>query len=69
MLVQITAPHFCAGAVIDKYDFVVLAAPIIGYMMRDSWSEQKLRGYCKRKGWRVVNVHNANSPSSPTTDR
>lgn len=53
-LLQITARHFCAGVVIGKYDVAVLAAPIIGYMHRGGWSETKIRGYCKRKGWIVV---------------
>ena len=43
---RITAPHFVAGVSVG-----VLAAPIIGYMR--GWSEEKIREYCKRKGWQV----------------
>lgn len=49
-LVQITAPHFCAGIVIDS-DRVQKAAPILKYMMY--WSSLTVKQYCYRKGWKM----------------
>jgi len=50
ILAQITAPHFCAGIVL-RDDHVVETAPIVSYMRR--WSRDRVREYCRRKGWRV----------------
>ena len=61
MLAQIDAPHFCAGIVL-RDEHVVEAAPIVGYMKR--WSRDRVREYCRRKGWRVrVQCHMA--PEGP----
>jgi len=46
MLLQITAPHFCAGIEVGKR-----AAPILHYMVR--WPVSRIRDYCASKGWRV----------------
>ena len=47
-LLQITAPHFCAGLIFDDWS-VIEAAPIIGYMK--SWNIPKVLNYVHRKGW------------------
>jgi len=50
-LLQITAPHFCAGIIIDNY-ICVKAAPIL------KWAINKntpfLFEYFKWKGWKVA---------------
>lgn len=51
MLIQITAPHFCAGLLIEAGK-VVLAAPILRWMMGKP--EDYVRFYCRRKGWAVT---------------
>ena len=48
-LLQITAPHFCAGVVVG-----VEAAPIVRYMTR--WNVAQIRSYCARKRWQVVEI-------------
>lgn len=50
MLVQITAPHFCAGLVVER-DKVVEAAPILGWTMGQPYSY--IKRICVRRGWRV----------------
>jgi hypothetical protein len=50
ILAQITGPHFSAGIVLWN-DKVVEAAPIVHYMKR--WSRDRVRTYCKDKGWQV----------------
>ena len=45
-LLHITAPHFCAGVVVGER-----AAPILRYMK--DWSEEKIREYCRKKGWKI----------------
>lgn len=52
LLVQITAPHFCAGLVLDD-DVVTTAAPIIHYMAEQRWTRDRVRAYCRSKGWSV----------------
>lgn len=47
-LIQITAPHFCAGLV-AKDGRVIRAAPIIKYMR--GWTGQQVADYCREKGW------------------
>jgi hypothetical protein len=56
VLVQITAPHFCAGFIIEPRGdwYVTEAAPIIRYMV--GWSTTRVSDYCRRKGWLVVRV-------------
>ena len=50
MLFQVTAPHFCAGLVVDG-DRVVRAAPILRWTVGKN--RAYLREYFTRKGWRV----------------
>lgn len=45
-LLRVTAPYFCAGVVPGE-----VAAPIIRYML--PWTEQAIRDYARKKGWRV----------------
>lgn len=62
-LIQITAPHFCAGLVaqdgvvimeISADGLLLSPAPILRYMA--GWTVAQVREYAKRKGWRVVEV-------------
>lgn len=50
MLAAVDAPHFYCGIVL-KNDVVILAAPIVKYMR--GWSRDKVRTYCKQKGWKI----------------
>ena len=50
MLAVIDAPYFYAGVVL-RDDRVVEAANIIKYMR--GWSRDRVRSYCKAKGWAV----------------
>jgi hypothetical protein len=43
----ILAPHFTAGVEVGDR-----AAPIIKYMAK--WSEEKIREYCNKKGWKII---------------
>lgn len=52
-LIQITAPHFCAGLIHDD-GRVVMAAPILRYMI--GWSGLRVASYCKAKGWAWIRV-------------
>ena len=56
ILAQIEAPHFCAGLVLVD-DTVNEAPPVLKYMV--GWSRDRVRDYCKDKGWRIVVVRNA----------
>lgn len=49
ILASIDAPHFFAGIVLDG-GVVIRAAPIVRYMY--GWSRERVRGYCRHKGWR-----------------
>lgn len=49
-MIRITAPHYCAGAVVYK-SVVIDAAPIIRWMTGKTIAE--LRRYCARKGYRL----------------
>jgi hypothetical protein len=51
-LAQIKAPHFTAGLLLQD-DLVVEAAPIIGYMKKNSWTRDDVRNYCRDKGWTI----------------
>jgi len=53
MLLQITAPHFVAGLVIEEGS-VKRVAPIIKYMR--GYTIEKVRKYCERKGWTLTLV-------------
>lgn len=54
ILAVIDAPHFYAGIVLQN-DRVVEAADILKYMRK--WSRERVRTYCKKKGWTVTVVH------------
>ena len=60
-LAVIDAPHFYAGIVLWD-DKVIEAAPILGYMKKQKWGRDKVRDYCKQKGWKVSVVHELNRP-------
>ena len=47
-LVQIDAPHFCAG-IVARDGRVIVAAPILHYMT--GWDGQQVKSYCEKKGW------------------
>jgi hypothetical protein len=49
-LVSVTAPHFCAGIVIDRGK-VIEAAPILGWTLGKPYAW--LQTYFKRKRWEV----------------
>jgi hypothetical protein len=51
LLVQVTAPHFCAGIVVCR-DKVVEAAPILSWTLGKPYSWLK-RQVFPRKGWKV----------------
>lgn len=51
-LLRVEAPHFVAGIIPRD-----LAAPILKWMVERQWSEEKIRAYCARKGWKVETVH------------
>jgi len=55
-LASIDAPHFNAGIVLWD-DIVVEAAPIVGYMKKKKWPRDRVRSYCKEKGWPISVVH------------
>lgn len=50
MLVQVTAPHFCAGLVLEN-DVVVEAAPILSWTLRRS--RRVLSQAFRTRGWSV----------------
>ena len=54
ILAVIDAPHFYAGIVLQD-DRVIEAANIVKYMRR--WSRNRVRTYCKAKGWKISVVH------------
>lgn len=50
---QLESDYFCAG--LDITDGVVTSvAPILYYML--DWTEEKVRTYAKKKGWKVTSV-------------
>lgn len=50
-LVQVTAPHFCAGIVFQRGK-CVSAAPILRWALGKKWLW--FHGYCRGKGWKVI---------------
>lgn len=50
-MIRITAPHFCAGLVLDDLGVVTRAAPILRYML--GWRASRVVTYATRKGWQV----------------
>lgn len=61
ILAQIRAPHFTAGIVLRR-DRVVEAADIVKYMAKGKWTRDRVRAYCKEKGWSVEVVSETRSP-------
>jgi hypothetical protein len=59
VLLRINSQYFVAGVVVGGR-----AAPIIKYM--SAWSEEQIRAYCQRKGWKVEEVRDA--VDSPTAE-
>ena len=51
MLVQVTAPHFCAGIVIENGKSVK-AAPILAWTLGKDWGY--LQRYFERKNWKWI---------------
>lgn len=49
-LVQITAPHYCAGLVVQK-GWVTEAAPILHWAIGRRW--ERVRAYFEKKGFRI----------------
>lgn len=54
ILAVIDAPHFYAGIVLWD-DRVTEAAHIVKYMRK--WSRDRVREYCREKGWRISVVY------------
>ena len=54
---RIVAPHFVAGGTAENGKVLGgrRIAPIIRWMAGKDWS--KMKGYCKRKGWQVEEIH------------
>ena len=50
------APKFTAGLVLWD-DVVIEAAPIIGFMKKQKWHRDRVRLYCRDKGWEISVVH------------
>ena len=63
MILQITAPHFCAGGTLrlhHLHDLRVCGsqlAPIIRYMA--GWQFDRVAIYCKAKGWNLQKLEDA----------
>lgn len=53
-LVQVTAPHFCAGIVINERGMCVEAAPILRWCIGKRTGF--LQDYVKRKGWKARTI-------------
>jgi hypothetical protein len=53
-LIQIAAPHFCAGAVLSD-DRVSRSAPILAWMRGQSLDQ--MRVHCRRKRWLLTIEH------------
>lgn len=61
ILAQIDAPHFVA-AIVLRGDRVIEAAPIVRFMR--GWDRDRVRDYCRGKGWRVAVVTSTTSASA-----
>lgn len=48
---QITAPHFCAGLLLDQDGICYLAAPILSWAVGKT--QMKLETYFRKKNWEV----------------
>lgn len=66
ILAAIEAPHFYAGIVL-RNNRVIEAADIVRYMR--GWNRDRVRDYCRSRGWHVSVVHitNCNSDSTGTS--
>lgn len=54
MIIRITAPHFCAGVVVEvDKGYVVKAAPIVKYMLEQRWTPARVFSYCATKRWKA----------------
>lgn len=62
MLVQVTAPHFCAGIVLTD-GRVTTTAPILKWSV--GWQRERLSAYFKSKGWRAAVVTSATPTAGP----
>jgi hypothetical protein len=61
ILAQIRGDKFYAGIVLWNGQ-VVEAAPIVSYMKRGKWTRERVRDYCKKKGWQISVVHEMQRP-------
>ena len=52
---QITSPYFCAGVVL-RNGRVIDAPPILHYMASNSWGEEQISEYCRKKGWCIAAI-------------
>jgi len=48
-MIVIDAPHFYAAVILNTQGDVVMAAPIVKYMI--TWHRKGVIAYCRRKGW------------------
>lgn len=64
ILAQIRADHFTAGLVLWD-DVVIEAAPILGYMKKQKWTRDRVRLYCRDKGWEISVVHELRREHQP----
>lgn len=53
IIIQVTAPHFCAG-VIAKDGKVISVAPILRKHVKLGWDGQTVADYCRQRGWQWV---------------
>ena len=51
LIIRITAPYFCCGAVLGSDLSVIKSAPIIKWMIGKSW--KFIYDYCKKKKWKL----------------
>lgn len=54
ILLRITAPHFCAGIVLDDAGHVIRAAPILAWIR--GRKIDAITAYAKRKGWLIEQI-------------
>lgn len=48
----IDAPHFYVGLAVSEDKLVLVAPPIVRYML--GWDIEKVTKYCSKKGWKVI---------------
>ena len=63
-LAVIEGPHFYAGIVLRE-GHVIEAADIVRYMKR--WSRDRVREYCRAKGWKISVVSESEVNLRPAT--